>query len=267
MACTLLKLSPLVRRCEHRQHALQWHVPACKNVAVLNVAVLRISLKKNQMAKTQHPIDLHLLQNQVHINASMRTILVAWMWEVCKAFKLNAETFFKAAALLDRFLLQAPDSVLRPKFQLVGMISILVASKMEEIFSPELKDFVYICDKAYTSEEIAAFEIIFVQTIDWRLKTPCIKLSSSNEEYAAVIMAIDGCLNLTPTPMSRRGRSYIRGIGKRLKASSTASPRTVETRSRRQRHDPLQILERSSLDLKVMRAFYETHKRLRFDRD
>jgi cyclin B len=30
----------------------------------------------------------------------------------------------------------------------------LVASKYEEIYSPEIRDFIYICDKAYTKDDI-----------------------------------------------------------------------------------------------------------------
>jgi cyclin B len=33
-----------------------------------------------------------------------------------------------------------------------------IASKYEEIYAPELKDFVYVCDKAYAKEEILDME-------------------------------------------------------------------------------------------------------------
>lgn len=34
----------------------------------------------------------------------------------------------------------------------------LIASKYEEIYAPEVRDFVYITDKAYTKEEILNME-------------------------------------------------------------------------------------------------------------
>jgi len=37
---------------------------------------------------------------------------------------------------------------------LVGIASLFIASKFEEIYAPELKDFVHVCDNAYTKEEI-----------------------------------------------------------------------------------------------------------------
>ena len=214
------------------------------------------------MAETKHPVDLHLLLHQKHINALMRSILVAWMWEVCKSFKLNAETFFTSVALLDRFLLQSTP-VLRSKLQLIGMVSLLVASKIEEKFSPEIRDFVYISDNAYTSDDIRTCEQMFVNAINWRLKTPPMKICSSFEEYAAVVMAIDGCLNLAQASNSRRRRANIRRISKRLKTAST--PWTMETRSQGRRHDPLHVLENGKLRIGEMRAFYMKLGRLRFE--
>jgi cyclin B len=32
--------------------------------------------------------------------------------------------------------------------------AMFIACKYEEIYAPELKDFVYVCDKAYTKEDI-----------------------------------------------------------------------------------------------------------------
>ena len=44
--------------------------------------------------------------------------------------------------------------VLRGKLQLVGVACMLIASKYEEIFAPQVEDFVYITDNTYTAEEV-----------------------------------------------------------------------------------------------------------------
>ena len=46
----------------------------------------------------------------------------------------------------------------REKLQLVGVAAMLIASKYEEIYAPECRDFVYISDKAYTREQILSTE-------------------------------------------------------------------------------------------------------------
>lgn len=82
----------------------------------------------------------------------MRAILVDWLIEVHYKFKLLPETLFLTVNLIDRFLER--EAIHRTKLQLVGVTSMLIASKYEEIYAPEVKDFVYITDRAYQKEEI-----------------------------------------------------------------------------------------------------------------
>jgi hypothetical protein len=46
----------------------------------------------------------------------------------------------------------------RSKLQLVSVAAMLIASKYEEIYAPEVRDFVYITDKTYSKEEILFME-------------------------------------------------------------------------------------------------------------
>jgi G2/mitotic-specific cyclin-B, other len=48
----------------------------------------------------------------------------------------------------------------------------LIASKYEEIYAPEVRDFVYITDKAYTKEEILTMECSILTTLDFNITTP-----------------------------------------------------------------------------------------------
>lgn len=47
----------------------------------------------------------------------------------------------------------------------------LVASKYEEIYAPEVQDFVYITDKAYTKEEILDMECKLLTILDFDTTT------------------------------------------------------------------------------------------------
>lgn len=210
-----------------------------------------------------HPIDTQLrLANQTGINARMRSILIEWLWEVCKSFKLHAATFFRSVNYVDRYLVSAPETIERSRLQLVGIGALFVASKVEEIYAPEGRDFVYICDKAYTKQQLVDFERILVSTLDWRLQVPVFETTNSTDEYAAVIMAIDGGVGLTP--VNRKMRSRVRGIGKRLR-DSTACANRVTTRSRVLAHDPLVILSKTTVRLDEIEKFYKANRRLTFD--
>lgn len=48
----------------------------------------------------------------------------------------------------------------------------LIASKYEEIYAPEVRDFVYITDKAYTKEEILKMEYAMLTTLNFNVCTP-----------------------------------------------------------------------------------------------
>lgn len=48
----------------------------------------------------------------------------------------------------------------------------LIASKYEEIYAPEVRDFVYITDKAYTKEEILKMEFSILTTLDFNVTSP-----------------------------------------------------------------------------------------------
>jgi hypothetical protein len=53
--------------------------------------------------------------------------------------------------------------------QLVGIGALLVVTKYEEIYPPLLKDFVFISDNTYTSEEILEMEKTILFTLDFDL--------------------------------------------------------------------------------------------------
>lgn len=110
------------------------------------------------------------MEHQDHINERMRSILVDWLVEVHLKFKLVPETLYLTMNIIDRYLERTEVS--RPKLQLVGVTSLLVASKYEEIYPPELRDLVYICDHAYRKEEILQMEEIILKTLEYQITIP-----------------------------------------------------------------------------------------------
>jgi len=71
--------------------------------------------------------------------------LVEWLIEVHLKFKLLPETLFLTINLIDRYCMV--KQVLRNEYQLLGVTAMLIASKYEEIYPPEIRDFVHITDK------------------------------------------------------------------------------------------------------------------------
>ena len=77
------------------------------------------------------------MTQQTDINQKMRAILIDWLVEVHLKFKLYPETLYLTINLIDRFL--EKKLVLRSKLQLVGVTAMLLASKYEEIYAPEVR--------------------------------------------------------------------------------------------------------------------------------
>ncbi|NXG31170.1 CCNB2 protein, partial [Dromaius novaehollandiae] len=104
------------------------------------------------------------------INGRMRAILVDWLVQVHSRFQLLQETLYMCVAVMDRFLQSHP--VPRKRLQLVGVTALLLASKYEEMFSPDVADFVYITDNAYTSDEVREMEIVILKELNFDLGRP-----------------------------------------------------------------------------------------------
>ncbi|XP_053772522.1 cyclin-A1 isoform X2 [Desmodus rotundus] len=112
----------------------------------------------------------HYLRKQPDITDGMRRILVDWLVEVAEEYQLRAETLYLAVNFLDRFL--SCMSVLRGKLQLVGTAAILLASKYEEIYPPEVDEFVYITDDTYTKRQLLRMEHLLLKVLAFDLTVP-----------------------------------------------------------------------------------------------
>eukprot|EP01132_Coremiostelium_polycephalum_P005347 gene5347-6669_t len=114
-------------------------------------------------------INPNYIKDQYHINEKMRAILVDWMMAVHVRFKLLSETFFLSVNIVDRYL--AKQQIPINKLQLVGITAILLASKYEEIYSPQIQDFVETSDNACTHQEVLAMERSILATLSFHMST------------------------------------------------------------------------------------------------
>lgn len=112
------------------------------------------------------------MESQGDINAKMRAILIDWLVEVHMKYKMKNETLFLTVNLIDRYLDKRQPT--RKQLQLVGVAAMLIAAKFEEIYPPEVRDFVYITDNAYTKDDILKMEMRILTTLNFVLCCPTI---------------------------------------------------------------------------------------------
>ncbi|KAM3324300.1 G2/mitotic-specific cyclin S13-7-like [Capsicum chacoense] len=148
------------------------------------------------------------MEFQPELNHKMRAILVDWLIEVHRKFELMPESLYLTINILDRFL--SMKTVPRRELQLVGISSMLIACKYEEIWAPELNDFIHISDNAYARDQILQMEKAILGKLEWYLTVPTpyvflvryIKASTPNDqemENMAFFLAELGLMNYKTT--------------------------------------------------------------------
>ncbi|KAE9043784.1 hypothetical protein PR002_g3158 [Phytophthora rubi] len=109
---------------------------------------------------------------QLDINEKMRTILVDWLVEVGEEYELDSLTFHKAVNLVDRCLKKI--KITRKQFQLLGCACMMIAAKFEEMYGPNVEEFVYISDQTYTADEMLDMEAKVLKALEYRVaSTTC----------------------------------------------------------------------------------------------
>ncbi|CAK9255858.1 unnamed protein product [Sphagnum jensenii] len=142
--------------------------------------------------EVQSCVPADYMTRQADINEKMRAILIDWLIEVHLKFKLMMETLYLTTNLIDRYL--SVRSVSRKNLQLVGVTALLLAAKYEEIWAPEVHDFIFISDNAYTHEQILNMEKSMLNTLQFNLTVPtpyvfvarCLKAAAADKELEMV---------------------------------------------------------------------------------
>ena len=115
-------------------------------------------------------VNPQYMSYQSDINHKMRAILIDWLIDVHLKYKLVPQTMYIAVNLIDRYL--SKNDTNRSKLQLVGVTAMFIACKYEEIYPPELKDFVYITDGAYVKSDVLNMEYRMLKSLDFNVTFP-----------------------------------------------------------------------------------------------
>lgn len=121
--------------------------------------------------ENQYTIKPDYLVNHKYVTPSNRSVVVDWLVEVQQEFQVMQESLYTAVGIFDRYL-QENENVPRNKLQLIGATSLLLGCKYEEIYVPEIIDFVYLSDNAFTKEEVKSSLVDMFRTINYSLSRP-----------------------------------------------------------------------------------------------
>ena len=125
---------------------------------------------------------LGYMEMQNDINEQMRAILIDWLVEVHYRFRLKSETLFQTVWIIDTYL--SLVQIARAKLQLLGIASLLIACKSQEIYYPHLNEFIDITDGAYVKSELIDMEKKVLKLLDFNIVAP-----TANDFYNIITKA------------------------------------------------------------------------------
>lgn len=115
-----------------------------------------------------YPRKHDCLKAHPSLGERMRAILLDWLIEVCEVYRLHRESFYLAVDFVDRYL-ATQRNVPKTKLQLIGITTLFIAAKLEEIYPPKLQEFAYVTDGACTDDQILDQELVILKALNWDL--------------------------------------------------------------------------------------------------
>ena len=110
------------------------------------------------------------MDDQSEINERMRGILIDWLIEVHFKFGFTDETLYMAVSIIDRYL--SSNQITKKNLQLLGITSLFISCKHEEIDVPKINDFTYITNNAYDKNEVIQMEDDILKFLKFNLLYP-----------------------------------------------------------------------------------------------
>ncbi|KAL3812337.1 hypothetical protein ACJIZ3_013605 [Penstemon smallii] len=126
-----------------------------------------------EMEAKRRPSPDYLEKIQKDVTANMRGILIDWLVEVAEEYKLLSDSLYLTVSYIDRYL--SANVINRQKLQLLGVSSMLIASKYEEISPPHVSDFCYITDNTYSKQDVVKMEADVLKSLRFEMGNPTVK--------------------------------------------------------------------------------------------
>ncbi|KAK8995143.1 hypothetical protein V6N11_069591 [Hibiscus sabdariffa] len=115
------------------------------------------------ISEAMNPSLENYMSKQTDITPHMRGILINWLIESYALLILVALYFIT---------LITEVQIKKNEIQLVGLTTLLLASKYEDFWHPRVKDLVSISAEAYTSEQVLKMEKLVLKSLKFRLNAP-----------------------------------------------------------------------------------------------
>lgn len=110
-----------------------------------------LEAKKHSCLETLYASEELIDFKPAKITLAMKLIVLEWIFSLKLKFRLRSRTYYIAIYLHD--YLREKLNIARDSYQLYGAACLYIASVYNEIYSPEICDFIYMTNNAYTKKQ------------------------------------------------------------------------------------------------------------------
>ena len=95
---------------------------------------------------------------------------MVWMMQICEEFAFKRDTFHYACNYFDNYLAFGKEAITNKKvLELIGITSISISGKIEEVQIPKLKEYENSIDKSFKIKDIIEMEKKICSVLGWKL--------------------------------------------------------------------------------------------------
>jgi len=93
-----------------------------------------------------------------------------WIIDVHRKFRLVPECLYVTQFIIDQFL--SKKSIPKSQLHLLGVATLLISTKYEEIYPPDLRDLLAVSENKFTRDTVIQMEKEILQTLDFKVTSP-----------------------------------------------------------------------------------------------
>lgn len=112
----------------------------------------------------------YLTKVQTEIKDTSRAFLIEWIIDVHRKFRLVPEALYVTQYIIDQYM--SKKKIQKSQLHLLGVSTLLIAAKYEEIYPPEIRDFLAVSENKFTKQMVLDMEKEILLTLGFRVTAP-----------------------------------------------------------------------------------------------
>ena len=116
-------------------------------------------------------VDPEYLQKiQTEIKDTSRAFLIEWIIDVHRKFRLLPEALYVTQHIIDQFM--SRHKIEKNQLHLLGVSTLWIAAKYEEIYPPDLNDFLQVSENKFSRQQVLDMEKIILMKLNFKITAP-----------------------------------------------------------------------------------------------